>query len=143
MPKITWNEFRARHGRLIAIVAIHPVLPKELLDSLRRDGYPVRTPSDLLSDTLHGLIHGDWAVRTETVPNDQPGPVYRKAKRTLGKRSIILVAESADVQIIQSAIGRVSARAERDVLPDCDRQRNLAYGRQEYVQLVLDSGPQK
>ena len=137
MPKVLWEEFTARHRRATAIFATHPMLPKALLDSFRRDGYAIQTPSLLLAKALASVVRGDWALRTEIVPSELARRAYRKGNKARAKRSIILLSEARDVKRVQAEVGRVLPHAGAEALRHCTRLKDLEYGRKEYLRLVL------
>lgn len=139
MPKMTWDEFAARHRRATAVFAMHPILPKALLDSFRREGHRVRTPSLLLVETLQTIMQGDWALRTDLARSERPARAYQKGHKARAKRSIILLASARDLMRIQDAIGPVVQHGVAEALRGCDNLRSLEYGRKEYLRLLLRS----
>ena len=139
MPKMAWDEFVARHRRSTAVFAIHPRLPKALMDSFRRDGYRVPTPSLMLTETLQDIVQGDWALRTETTRDERPARSDRKGREAQAKRSIVLLSDGQDVRRIQAAIGRIIRHDRAEALRGCNKLRDLEYGRKEYLRLLLHS----
>ena len=137
MPKVLWEEFTARHRRATAVFATHPMLPKALLDSFRRDGYAIQTPSVVLAEALASVVQGDWAVRTEVVPSERARRAYRKDNKAHAKRSIILLSEARDVKRVQAEIGRILPHAGAELMRGCTQLKDLEYGRKEYLRLAL------
>ena len=137
MPKIPWDGFAARHRRTTAVFATHPMLPKALLDSFRRDGYAIQTPSVVLAEALASVVQGDWAVRTEVVPSELARRAHRKAQKARAKRSLILLSDARDVKRVQAEIGRILPHAGAEAMRGCTQLKDLEYGRKEYLRLAL------
>lgn len=137
MPKVLWEEFTARHRRATGVFATHPMLPKALLDSFRRDGYALQTPSAVLAEALASVVQGDWAVRTEVVTSELARRAYRKPHKARAKRWIILLSDARDVKRVQAEIGRVLPHAGAETLRGCAQLKDLEYGRKEYLRLAL------
>ena len=135
MPKVLWEEFTTRRLRATAVFAAHPMLPKALLDSFRRDGYAIQTPSLVLAQALMSVVQGDWAMRTEIVPGELARRAYRKGNKARAKRSIILLSEARDLKRVQAEVGRILPHAGAEALRY--RLKDLEYGRKEYLRLLL------